>query len=208
MALTQKELNQALNINRMLEQWPATLDQNVRRAIREQEKLLAAALQRLASVLPAVGSKIPNQWVRVDKPPPIPTIDLAPLLSFAERIQKGLPQINYKGISSINLSTLTHPPRNGIVTFSPYTCLACGSNSQYTDNEEEPSDGVTDSKSGVEHSRRWHNYLKLLAQDWITFEANLTVGITVRVSIPGLLVGWAQQWEPVVWIVTEWLSQL
>ena len=101
MALSQRELNQALKINRMFEQWHGTLDPNVRFALQEQAKVLADALQRHASVLPAVGSKIPNQWVRVDIPPPIQNIDLAPLLSFAERIQKGLPQINYKGISSI-----------------------------------------------------------------------------------------------------------
>ena len=189
------------NINRISEQWADTIDQNVRRAIQEQEKLLAAALQRLASVLPAVGSKIPNQWVRVDIPPLIQNVDLAPLLSFAERIQKGLPQINYKGISSISLSTLTHPPRNSIVAFPPYADCACGINSQYTDNEEEPSDSTTDSKSGVEHSGWYYNCQWLLGQGGIAVEASLTLGIRIRISILSLLEGCAQRWETVVWIV-------
>lgn len=209
MALTQRELNQALKIKRISEQWPGTLDPNVRRAIQGQAKVLADALQRHASILPAVGFKIPNQWVRVDIPPPIQNADLAPLRSFADRIQKGLSQINHKGISSIHLSTITQPPRNSIVAFSPYADRACGINSQYTDNEEEPSDSATDSKSGVEHSERYHNYQRQLGQDWIKIiHVALATSITARViNIPGFLEEWEQRWwEPFASFVMVCLS--
>ena len=209
MALAQREVNQALNLNRISKQLAGTMDQNVRLALQEQAKILADALQRHASVLQAAASKIPSQWVRVDKPSVIPSVDLSPILSCAERIQKALPQINYKGISSINLSTITQPTRNSIVAFSPYTGLACGINSQYTDNEEELSDGTTGNKSSVEHSRRCYNCQRLLGQDWIrVIHVILATIITARViDIPSLLEEWEQRWwEPVSWVVMGLLS--
>ena len=213
------------------------MDQNVRLALQEQAKVLATfvrlckwatsrtsyysgagkglatAFQHHASIIQAVGSKIPNQWLRVDKPPLIPSVDLSSLLSFAERIQKALPQINYKVISSIHLSTIAQPPRNSIVEFSPYTCHACGINSQYIDNEEEPSEDAKDIKLSMEYSERYHNYQRQLEQDWATVR-QVTLGTIITTQVFSNLImleGWAQRWwEPVVWIVVAcssyWLT--
>ena len=148
--LTERELNQALKINRRAEQLASALDQNVRRAMREHAKV-ATAVQSHSSILQSAVLNAPKQWVRVDIPPLMRNVDLATLLPFAERICKVVPPINYADTSIINLSAFTQPSHNRLESFSPYTDFAFGGNSQYPDNEEEPSDSTTDGKS----SRRY-----------------------------------------------------
>lgn len=213
MALSQRELNRALEIKRRFERWPGTLDLNTLQAIQERVKVLDAASQRYSSVLQAMGSKIPSQWVRVDIPPPMRNVDLASLTSFAERIRKVLSPINYADTSIINLSGFTQPSHNSLIAFSPYTDFDFGGNSQYPDNEEEPPDSATDGKSSVEHSRWLQNHQRQLGQDWITvIHVTLATGIAYRVvDIPGVLEECEQRWdEPVVWAVigflTYWLT--
>lgn len=211
--LTQRELIHALKINRIAEQVAGALDQNVRRAMQEQAKVLDTALQSHLRVLQAAVLNIPKQWVRVDIPPPMRNVDLASLASFAERIQKALPQLNEACASNITLPTITQPPHNSIITSAPYTDFAFGDNSQYPDNEEEPPDSATDIKSSTEHSGCCYNYQRQLGQDWITvIHVTLATGIAYRVvDIPGVLEEWEQRWdEPVAWAVigflTYWLT--
>lgn len=211
--LTQRELIHALKINRIAEQVAGALDQNVRRAMQEQAKVLDTALQSHLRVLQSAVLNIPKQWVRVDIPPPMRNVDLASLASFAERIRKVLSPINYADTSIINLSAFTQPPHNSLVSFSPYTDFDFGGNSQYPDNEEDPPDSATDIKSSAEHSGCCYNYQRQLGQDWITvIHVTLAAGIAYRVvDIPGVLEEWEQRWdEPVVWAVigflTYWLT--
>lgn len=211
--LTQRELIHALKINRIAEQVAGALDQNVRRAMQEQAKVLDTALQSHLRVLQAAVLNIPKQWVRLDIPPLMRNVDLATLLPFAGRTQKVLPQLNEACTSNITLSTSKQPPHNSIITSAPYTDFAFGGNLQYPDYEEEPPDSATDGKSSVEHSRWLQNHQRQLGQDWITvIHVTLATGIAYRVvDIPGVLEEWEQRWdEPVVWAVigflTYWLT--
>ena len=213
MALSQRELNQALKINRRAEQLAGALDQNVRRAMQEKAKVLDTALQSRSNILQAAMLNTPKQWVRVDIPPLRQSVDWAPILSTADRIRRVLPQINYKGISSINLSKIIPPPHNSMIASSPYSGFAFGNYSQHTDNEEETSDSATDSKSSVEHSRWCKNCQGQLEQDQITIQVEqdqitIQVGqdritiqapLSVRIPFPvakflSLLKVWVQGW--------------
>lgn len=208
MALSQREIIHALKINRIAEQVAGTLDQNVRRAMQEQAKVLDTALQSHLRVLQAAVLNIPKQWIRVDIPPPMPKIDLAPPASFTESIRKALSPINYADTSIINLSAFTQPPHNRLVAFSPYTGSPFGGNSQYPDNEEEPPDSATGGKSSVDHSE-WRGVLFTI-YDGRTTDSKLSVEHSEwyqnRLWQLGQDLAQHCWWEPVIWIVLERLS--